>query len=159
MAKEEFGIMLCPKFVQVGTQRNIAEAFAEYRTFSIGERKVRKDGEYPTGGEVGRGVGVRGKRKVPEGHGIFELLHLVGLDARKEKKKFLVSMTNEPEDEVELRSSATLSQRVAMLLERQVESVHTTLHGTERGSQDAVRTAVCGTLNKFFSLFRLYHHL
>eukprot|EP00061_Rhincodon_typus_P011074 g35831.t1 len=73
-----------------------------------------------------------------------ELLYHVGFDAWKEKKMFLVSTTNEPEDEMELRSGATLSQRDAMLLERKVESVHVMLHGTECGSQDVARAAVCG---------------
>ncbi|XP_048451593.1 cyclin-dependent kinase 13-like, partial [Rhincodon typus] len=33
--------MSYPKFVKVGTERDKAEAFAEYRIFSIGERKVK----------------------------------------------------------------------------------------------------------------------
>eukprot|EP00061_Rhincodon_typus_P006219 g26618.t1 len=38
-AEEEFDILSCPKFVKVGTQREIAEAFADYGAFSIRERK------------------------------------------------------------------------------------------------------------------------
>eukprot|EP00061_Rhincodon_typus_P003294 g19741.t1 len=38
-AEEEFDVMSCPKFVKVGTQRDTAEAFAEYRVFRIRERK------------------------------------------------------------------------------------------------------------------------
>eukprot|EP00061_Rhincodon_typus_P015329 g42941.t1 len=38
-AKEELDVMSCPKFIKVGTQMHKAEAFAEYRMFSIGERK------------------------------------------------------------------------------------------------------------------------
>eukprot|EP00061_Rhincodon_typus_P005382 g24818.t1 len=37
--EEEFNAKSCPKFVTMGTQRNKAEAFAEYRAVSIGERK------------------------------------------------------------------------------------------------------------------------
>eukprot|EP00061_Rhincodon_typus_P002896 g18765.t1 len=121
-AEEEFDVMSCPKFVKVGTQRNKAEAFAMYKMFSIGEQKIRNDGEYLTRGRVGRGDGVRGKgrrARFKRAMSIFELLRLVALmPERKRKKKFLVSMVNEPEDEVELWNGATLSQCVAMLLER-----------------------------------------
>eukprot|EP00061_Rhincodon_typus_P014548 g41619.t1 len=55
-AEEEFDIMSCPKFVRVGMQRNKAEAFAKYRIFSIGERKVQRDDEYLTDGGVGEGM-------------------------------------------------------------------------------------------------------
>eukprot|EP00061_Rhincodon_typus_P019051 g48490.t1 len=58
-AEEEFNVMSCPKFVKMGMQRNKAEAFAECRTFSLSEWKIRRDGEYLTGGGVGGGDGVR----------------------------------------------------------------------------------------------------
>eukprot|EP00061_Rhincodon_typus_P000479 g11839.t1 len=45
-AEEQFSVMLCPKFVKVGMQRDNAEAFAEYRAFRIRERKIRRDGEH-----------------------------------------------------------------------------------------------------------------
>eukprot|EP00061_Rhincodon_typus_P011443 g36454.t1 len=54
---------------------------------------------------------------------------------------------NEPEDEVEPRSDAALSQHDPMLLEREVKTVHMMTHGTEFGSQDVARAAVRGILN------------
>eukprot|EP00061_Rhincodon_typus_P008472 g31101.t1 len=109
-AEEEFNAM-CPKFVKVVKRRNKAEAFAEYGAFSIGERKVRRNGQYQTDGRVGRGDGVRGKGRrgrFQRAMGIFESCCILWiLMPERKRKKFLVSTTNELEDEVELQRVVT----------------------------------------------------
>eukprot|EP00061_Rhincodon_typus_P005069 g24101.t1 len=84
-AEEEFGVMSCLKFVKVGMERDKAEAFADYGAFGIGERKVRRDGEYPIGGrEFGEGERVRGKSTMHDnGKQLFLStgnVHVLGLE-------------------------------------------------------------------------------